>query len=184
MRSVTAPLTLLACLALAGVLAPGSGSAQAVEFGDDSGAYPQDNECDDRRFVGTGMAVVLNWRNTGRDASDCKALHDAGQIRLWVMGEALRATECRAIDFGNDSSDYAKDDECDDMRFEGPGMARSVSQDNIGLDATDCLHHCRYGTIALRDYPVTAVQPESVLVPATPSRSGSEGGSERAGASR
>ena len=184
MRRATATLALMLCLA--GLVAPGTAAAQAVEFGDDSGQYPRDAECDDRRFVGTGMAVVLNWRNTGRDASDCKALFDAGQIRLWVMGEALRATQCQAIDFGNDSGDYARDDECDDMRFEGPGMARGVTRENVGLDATDCLHHCRYGTIALRDYPVSDVEPQSLLVPPAPAvpRSGSEGGSERAGASR
>ena len=124
----------------------------AVNFGDDSNEWANDGECDDRRFVGPGMAAALGWQNTGRDATDCRALLDAGQVRLWVMAEAVAATQCGAIGFGDDSGEFAADGECDDMRFEGPGMASVVNGESVNRDATDCRQHCTYGIVALRDY--------------------------------
>jgi hypothetical protein len=122
------------------------------DFGDDSGEWAYDGECDDRRFVGTGMARVLSWRNVGKDASDCRRLFDAGRIRLWDMTAAITATQCALIDFGNDSGDYPADGECDDSRFEGPGAAGVLGQDQVGRDATDCRQMCTYGVVALRNY--------------------------------
>jgi hypothetical protein len=55
---------------------------EPVEFGDDSSTWANDGECDDPRFVGRGMATTLLAEDLGRDASDCKALFDAGDIRL------------------------------------------------------------------------------------------------------
>lgn len=166
----------IATLTLAGALALGAPLwAQSIDYGDDSSDWSRDGECDDRRFAGPGMAASLVWRNTGRDATDCQKLHNAGQVSYWDFGAALAATRCDAIDFGDDSSDYARDDECDDMRFEGPGMASGVSVDNIRKDATDCLHMCRFGIVALRDFtPVDDVVPESTgLVQSdSPNRSG------------
>jgi len=137
-------------------------AAQSIDYGDDSSDWARDGECDDRRFAGPGMAASLGWRNVGRDASDCAALVDKQRIALWDFGAALAATQCTAIDFGDDSSEYARDDECDDMRFEGPGMASGVSADNIRKDATDCLHMCRFGVIALREFtPAPGIVPET-----------------------
>ena len=43
------------------------------------------------------------------------------------------------IDFGDDASRFAKDGECDDMRFSGPGMTDTTLIDSdIRHDATDC----------------------------------------------
>jgi hypothetical protein len=126
--------------------------AGGLLFGDDSGRYPRDGECDDRRFVGQGMAVILSWTETGRDATDCQALYNAGSIRLWVMAEALSATQCAAIDFGNDSGEFPNDGECDDMRFEGPGSSSVIGGDFLFADATDCSQLCTFGVVALRDY--------------------------------
>ena len=42
------------------------------------------------------------------------------------------------IEFGDDTSDWARDGECDDIRFEGDGMASSVIVQNRGRDAADC----------------------------------------------
>lgn len=39
---------------------------------------------------------------------------------------------------GNDSGDYPNDGECDDVRFQGEGMATVLNTDWIGLDASDC----------------------------------------------
>ena len=43
------------------------------------------------------------------------------------------------VDFGDDASRFAKDGECDDMRFSGPGMTDTTLIDSdIRHDATDC----------------------------------------------
>ncbi len=45
----------------------------------------------------------------------------------------------QSINFGDDSSEWANDGECDDMRFAGPGMTTTpLLQDDIMRDATDC----------------------------------------------
>lgn len=124
----------------------------AIDFGDDSSEWANDGECDDRRFVGQGMAASFSWANLGRDATDCRMLYDSGSVRLWNMAEAQAATQCTAIDFGDDSGDYANDTECDDIRFEGLGMASGLSETNIRRDATDCRQLCAFGVIGLRDY--------------------------------
>ena len=42
-------------------------------------------------------------------------------------------------EFGDDNGDYAKDGECDDMRFAGPGMTSTpLLDEDIKHDATDC----------------------------------------------
>lgn len=138
---------------LATPVAPAAPAAPAaIEFGDDSGQYPRDGECDDRRFVGEGMATSLGWADVGRDASDCRPLYEAGRIRLWNPMEAQAATQCAAIDFGDDSSEYANDGECDDIRFEGAAAAFALSAENTGKDAADCTRLCAFGAVSLRDY--------------------------------
>lgn len=59
-------------------------AATGVNFGNDSGSYPFDGECDDPRFRGAGMAVAasLSSSNRFRDASDCQTLFNAGLIFL------------------------------------------------------------------------------------------------------
>lgn len=51
-------------------------------FGDDSGDYALDGECDDPWFEGPGMAAILLGEDRGRDATDCRMLYDRGRIRL------------------------------------------------------------------------------------------------------
>jgi hypothetical protein len=121
-----------------------------INFGDDSSQWANDGECDDRRFVGQGMAVALDSANIGRDAADCRALHDAGQIRVWDFAQARAGTQCAAISFGDDVSDFANNGVCDDPRFDGMGMDRMIGQAELGHDATDCSRLCDMGAIALR----------------------------------
>ncbi len=127
-------------------------TAQSLKYGDDSGAYPRDDECDDRRFQGTAMAGQLDWRGVGKDASDCRALLEAGRITLWEAEAARAQTLCSAIKWGDDSSEYAEDGTCDDPRFEGRGAADLLYSEDQGRDATDCRYLCEYGLIYLRDY--------------------------------
>jgi hypothetical protein len=123
-----------------------------VNFGDDSSQYASDRECDDRRFVGQGMATALSSANIGHDATDCRALHDAGQIHVWNWSEAQAATQCTAINFGDNTGQYVNDGECDDPRFEGISVARMLNPSEIGHDAADCSQLCSFGTASLRDY--------------------------------
>lgn len=127
-------------------------AAGSVDYGNDSSEWANDGECDDRRFVGAGMATSLGWQHTGRDATDCRTLADAGSIRPWSWTEALAATSCEAVDFGDDASQFANDGACDDPRFEGMGMATVITEADLAHDAADCRQLCAMGTVALRDY--------------------------------
>jgi len=63
---------------VSGSAAPGSG----VDFGDDASTWANDDECDDQRFQGRGMASSFSDADMFHDASDCRRLFDAGSIRL------------------------------------------------------------------------------------------------------
>jgi hypothetical protein len=126
--------------------------AGAVDFGDDSSRWARDGECDDRRFVGAGMATSIGWANVGRDATDCRSLYESGQVSLWDAAAAAGATQCAAITFGDDTSQYANNGECDDIRFEGLGSAAGLNEANTGHDAADCRQLCTYGLVSVRDY--------------------------------
>lgn len=123
-----------------------------INFGDDEGPYVADGECDDRRFVGAGMTASLSWEHMGHDATDCLSGYQGGALTLWNTQDSLAATQCTAIDFGDDTGEYPADSECDDYRFEGRGSALNLRLDTTGTDATDCQKLCTFGVISLRDY--------------------------------
>jgi hypothetical protein len=124
----------LASVALFSLVTVPAFAANEIFFGDDSGEYANDGECDDPRFVGAGMTTTdLLSDDLLKDATDCKAAFDAGKLSL--NGVAEDGT----IDFGDDAGDYANDGECDDLRFTGAGMTQTaLLQDDILHDATDC----------------------------------------------
>ena len=126
--------------------------ADPPRFVDDSSLCARNGDCDDRRFFGLGMAKDLDIDDVGRDASDCRRAFEFGQITLWDMDAARAATQCRAIRFGDNSSQWANDNECDDPRFEGPGTASVMLQSDFASDATDCRRACADGTAVLRSY--------------------------------
>jgi hypothetical protein len=121
-----------------------------IDFGDDTSEWANDGECDDLRFAGTGMAAELEEADVRRDATDCRTLFDAGSIALVDTGSDA-ATSVAAIDFGDDSSEWARDEECDDPRFAGTAMASSLDDENILRDATDCEAAFNAGTITLAE---------------------------------
>ncbi len=53
-----------------------------VEFGDDSGEWAKDGECDDPRFEGEGSANTLVGADLYRDATDCQTLLGEGRVRF------------------------------------------------------------------------------------------------------
>lgn len=145
-------------------------AAAAIEWGDDGGEYANDGECDDPRFEGPGSIGGFDSHILA-DASDCRWLFERGQVSLRVDIDveamaraertALDARETRwqrpqfviaieSIDFGNDSSMWANDGECDDPRFEGPGAAAQLVEADRRADATDCRDLYRAGEIWLR----------------------------------
>lgn len=126
--------------------------AQDIDFGDNASEYANDGECDDRRFIGRNMTSSLDWDDAGHDADDCRRGYDLGLIQLWDETKARAATQCSAIRFGNNASEYANDGECDDIRFEGTGSSSILLPDDSGRDAADCKRACDQGTIFLRNY--------------------------------
>ena len=58
-------------------------AASSVNFGDDSGDYVKDGECDDPRFKGPGMtSTPLLDEDRMADASDCQAAYARGELVL------------------------------------------------------------------------------------------------------
>ena len=57
--------------------------SRSIDFGDDTGAWAHDGECDDPRFRGDGMAASpLSDDDLRRDATDCRELFESGRITL------------------------------------------------------------------------------------------------------
>ncbi|MGB7240963.1 MAG: hypothetical protein WBC93_02610 [Sulfitobacter sp.] len=135
-----------------GMLIPMAVSAQSIAFGDNASEWANDGECDDRRFAGAGMATGLDRDDIGHDATDCRNAFQDGRITVWDFVKARAATQCHAIRFGDDASEWSNDDLCDDFRFDGSASDAVILSEDIGHDATDCRRLCEAGQIALRDY--------------------------------
>lgn len=121
-------------LAVSSGLAPAAHAQPTPNFGDDTSRWAKDSECDDPRFEGPGMSPGLSLDDDiGHDATDCRTAWRVGDLTL------ASTTDADTPDFGDDASDWAKDTECDDPRFEGPGMTKTKLLDqDIGHDASDC----------------------------------------------
>ncbi len=129
------------------------------DFGDDSGDFAHDGDCDDTRFVGDrgGSAIESSDNHVRHNATDCRTRFNQGLIR-WDTdstptptpnASGLGASRDSSGDFGDDSSEYANDGECDDTRFVGDrGFAASGNNNHIGRDATDCRDRFRAGLIS------------------------------------
>ena len=121
----------------------------SLDFGDDSSEWHNDGECDDPRFQGTGVASELVEDDLMKDATDCRAAFEDGTITL--KGETSDTADAPEIDFGDDSSKWSKDGECDDPRFTGTGAARTLLDDDKLHDATDCQAAFEAGTVTLQN---------------------------------
>ena len=123
----------------------------SIDFGENSSEYKNDGECDDPRFEGIGVDEVLNDADRMKDAKDCSELFDAGEIMLlpvfgpdYVSGAPYDSS---AIEFGDNTSDYSDNGECDDPRFIGPTMASILLDEDILRDSADCKTGFEAGTV-------------------------------------
>ncbi|NGP16577.1 hypothetical protein [Devosia aurantiaca] len=119
--------------------------ANRIDFGDDSGDYPKDGECDDPDFVGSAMAAEPMDNNRLGDATDCRTAFLAGTVSL--KGSAAQPV---GFDYGSDTSAYANDGECDDWRFTGSSMSKKLFSEDVMADATDCRTLEQAGAISIK----------------------------------
>ena len=130
--------------------------AGGIDYGDDASQFARDGECDDKRFTGAGMtSTPLLESDIRHDATDCRVALEQG--RLQFQGNVPTNTSNSGsvssshIQWGDDSSKYARDGECDDKRFTGPGMtATPLLDSDIQHDATDCRVSFEQGRLQLR----------------------------------
>ncbi len=137
--------TLVLALASLALFAVPAYAEPKFSFGTDGGDYTNDGECDDPRFEGRGMTTTpLLSDDILNDATDCGEAYASGKISLRGVSED------GVPDFGDDKGEYAKDGECDDMRFKGAGMTSTpLLEDDIMHDASDCRAAFEAGTIQL-----------------------------------
>ncbi|MEQ8446717.1 MAG: hypothetical protein RIB57_12600 [Pelagibacterium sp.] len=146
--------------ALALALALGAPAlAQDIDFGDNSSTWADDNQCDDPRFEGPGAALIRSPVDEMRDAADCQAAFEAGEITLAATDAPTAdagSEDAAEIDFGDDSGVWANDNECDDPRFGG------TLDSHLLADATDCRTAYEAGdvTFSPSNEVSGAVQPE------------------------
>jgi hypothetical protein len=145
----------LAAIAVAASAVPFAANAQNIDFGDDSSRFSRDGECDDMRFSGPGMTdTTLIDSDIKHDATDCRTAYNQGRL-TYNGGQrgsqpASNSGGSRII-WGDDASRFAKDGECDDKRFTGPGMTSTPLIDSdIKHDATDCRAAYNQGRLTLR----------------------------------
>jgi len=123
-----------------------SGTYDGVDFGDNEGGFPADDECDDPRFSGSNVAIGANRANTGHDAHDCKISYEAGTATFDGELQAAFVGEYDGVDFGDNEGSYPLDDECDDPRFSGDNVATGANRSNALHDADDCYTSYLAGT--------------------------------------
>jgi len=151
----------LAALAALSWTVPAAVQAEepSINFGDDSGRFSKDGECDDMRFAGPGMTdTLLIDSDIFHDATDCRAAYRQG--RLYYLGghrtqapanNTSNTRDTSHIQWGDDNGKYSKDGECDDKRFTGGGMTSTPLLDSdIQHDATDCRSAYAQGRLELR----------------------------------
>jgi hypothetical protein len=130
-----------------------------IDFGDDSSVWANDGECDDPRFSGAGAAAELVDEDRMKDATDCEAAYNAGTVTFNDDADGADTTQPMGrpeIDFGDDSSEWANDGECDDPRFTGAGAAAELVDEDRMKDATDCQAAYEAGTVTLSEAPETS----------------------------
>ncbi len=129
-----------------------TGIYDGIDFGDNSGVYARDDECDDPRFKTANGAPGAFPDHEYHDAADCRDAYASGTVTLLLHGIDPMAARFDGIDFGNDSGEFPRDGVCDDPRFAGPGMGgTAMLPSDVGRDARDCLAAWMDGDITLAE---------------------------------
>jgi len=110
-------------------------TSEQIEWGDDTGAYANDDACDDARFHDDGDEWGYQRNHVLRDASDCRTGFEAGTLTLF-------------LDFGDNSGEYADDESCDDNRFTGEGRSVLDTDSHVKRDAADCIAAYHVGLLS------------------------------------
>ncbi len=87
---------------------------------------------------------VDGWTEAAAGAPDSP--NPAGTISV---RDSPTINEGQGVFFGDDTSDWANDGECDDPRFEGAGTADTLLEEDLFRDATDCRTLLERGQITL-----------------------------------
>ena len=97
------------------------------------------------RLMATMLVITPMLTACGQQGgSDNETAKPQGVLSAPVSGgrnpaASLAAPAVQPVDFGDDSSQFAKDGECDDKRFSGTGMTSTPLLDSdVAHDATDC----------------------------------------------
>ena len=122
------------------------GRSSKLAFGDDSGRWALDDECDDPRFV--DLRTEVSGGEPMRDATDCRDAYVTGNATL--LEDFLNAKELlpQGFNLGDDSGRWAFDGECDDPRF--VDQRTEASDDEQLRDATDCGQGLAQGKVKLQ----------------------------------
>ncbi|HTO29509.1 MAG TPA: hypothetical protein VL017_13025, partial [Devosia sp.] len=125
----------------------------AFDYGSDWSKWANDGECDDLRFTGAGTDKKLLTDDLYGDATDCKTLEAEGRVTIRKVYSPEYAAgapyDSSHVDFGDNTSDYANDDRCDDPRFEGPAAASVLLEGDERRDSADCKAAYEAGTLIL-----------------------------------
>lgn len=144
MRKLAALVSLSTLFLTSGLFAEGRsprlensepGLSANIDFGRDSGLLAHDGICNDPRFAGPGMGIIISDHLLA-DATDCR---NAVERRLVFLSAEAPGFE---IDFGDNSGHWVFDGECDDPRFGGALLS------HIYRDAADCYEAFNAGQIA------------------------------------
>ena len=98
---------------------------------------------------GAAMANVAN--SEVRDMSASSIRHGLASAAVFLSVSAVCIALHAQPDFGDNTSRWAYDGECDDPRFEGEGAADTLLEEDRGHDAADCRKLFEAGRIAFSD---------------------------------
>jgi hypothetical protein len=99
-------------------------------------------------LVAAALATLsgCNFLGGGDDADA-----DAKGEKPVALADGAAATASAQPDFGDDNGSFSNDGECDDMRFQGPGMTTTPLLDqDVKHDASDCRAAFNQGRLTLK----------------------------------
>ncbi|WP_136253972.1 hypothetical protein [Onishia niordana] len=123
-------------------------NSEGIEWGDNTSQWADDGECDDPRFTGEGAHSLNVDEDRYHDAVDCRSLYEQGRITLASNGDTINSSS--DIQWGDNTSQWSNDGECDDPRFAGPGVHDLNLDEDRYHDAIDCQRLYEQGQIYLK----------------------------------